>query len=185
MPSYQPTSKGYEIVPYDSEWSVRFEEVRRLVVEIFGAHALRIEHVGSTAVPDMAAKSLIDALVVVRELAGFEKERVAMAAAGYRCETDYIAERSLFFERYEGGVRTVIIHLMPEGHPEVRKLLSMRDYLRAHPARATEYSELKQHLHVVHPDDYVAYREGKWQFLQDLKRDAEAWYDTRSSMSAT
>lgn len=165
--------RKYSFSEYDPNWKVQFSTLRDFLFEVFGAKALQIEHVGSTSVEGMKAKPLIDVLVTVKKMESFEEEKGKMINAGYEWGENYIAPNSLlFFKLSPDGEKLDNIHILEEGSPKARQFIVMRDYLRTHPERAGEYSDLKQKNAELHPDDYPAYREAKTAFLNQLEDEA-------------
>lgn len=160
------------IVPYDPCWPESFrlemEHLRAcLPRELVG----RIDHFGSTAIPGLAAKPIIDMLVEVTELTA-ARERIApiLEAQGY----DYFWRPSWgddtppfyawFIKRGPAGERTHHIHMVEPGFEHWDRLL-FRDYLIERPAVAAEYGDLKRRLALAHPNDRVAYTRGKTDFV--------------------
>ena len=160
-----------EIVDYDPRWPQRFALESTRIRQILTEPLLEIEHHGSTAVPGLAAKPVIDMLVAVESMA-----RAARYAA-VLVETVYEAVdpryRQMWPERIvmiwrEHGVRVCHVHLMLRGHPVWQRLLAFRDYLRSHPEVATEYSELKRSLAGALGDDRHAYMSAKGEFIERI-----------------
>lgn len=125
----------------------------------------------------MKAKPLIDVLVVVEKLEPFEKEKELMVEAGYKWQY-YPDPEGLTFSKFSNeGEKLEGIHLCEENSLWVRQFITVRDYLRTHPEKAKEYSELKQKSIEFHPNDYPAYRNAKAPFLEKLKQEAYQWED--------
>ena len=170
-----------EIVPYDARWPALFaEEAQRLRALLPAALIGRIEHFGSTAVPGLAAKPIVDMLVEVRSMADVAQAIAPiLQAAGY--EFFWRArERDLpgiaytwFIRRDADGVRTHHIHFLEPGSSEWERL-RFRDYLRAHPEEAAAYGELKRRIAAEHPDDRRAYARAKTGFVARAMRRARA-----------
>jgi GrpB-like predicted nucleotidyltransferase (UPF0157 family) len=170
------------IVPSRPEWAEEFRAIARVLRAALGPLALRIDHIGSTAVPGLAAKDVIDvqvsvadldpALVPLMEAAGFvgrpeiSMDHVPPGAAG---TDDW---RKLFFQPREG--RPVNIHVRIAGRPNERYALLFRDYLRAHPSAAAAYAELKRRLAALGIDRGV-YAETKDPACDLIMVAAEAW----------
>lgn len=174
-------SERIEIVPYDPDWPRRFEEeVARLRALLPPESIGRIEHFGSTAVPGLAAKPIVDMLVEVPSMSEVA-QRIAplLQQRGY----EYFwrpKEPGLpgiayawFIRRGEGGRRTHHIHCLETGSSEWERLL-FRDYLIAHPEVAAEYAALKQRIAAELPDDRVAYAQAKGNFIERVMRLARA-----------
>jgi len=161
------------VVPYDPRWPECFAEEKRHLLACLPAGLIRrIEHFGSTAVPGLAAKPIVDMLVEVTSL-DQTRERIApiLEAQGY----DYFWRSAWgdnmppfyawFIKRGADGSRTHHIHMV-EAHFEHWDRLLFRDYLIRHPAVAREYAELKLRLVGEHHHDRVAYTKAKGEFIQ-------------------
>lgn len=173
--------RKYLFTDYDPNWVIQFASIRDFLSTIF-TNALAIEHVGSTSIPGMQAKPVIDVLVIVEKMESFEEEKQAMTAAGYEWGEDYIAPNSLiFFKLGAGDEKVENIHIFEKDSLKTRQFLIMRDFFRAHPNLAKEYSDLKRKNHELHPDDYPAYRRAKTSFLDDMEKKAYEWKNTQSA----
>ena len=169
-------NRKYSLSEYDPNWISKFNSIKELLLKVFGNKALRIEHVGSTSVQGMKAKPLIDILVIVEKLEPFEKEKELMTKAGYEWHYYPKPDEGLAFSKFGlDGEKFEHIHICEESSSWVRKFIVVRDYLRTHPEKAKEYSELKQKIIELHPDDYPAYRNAKAPFLEQLKQGAYLW----------
>lgn len=163
-----------EIVPYDPAWPALFaEEAARLRAQLPAELIGRIEHFGSTAVPGLAAKPIIDMLVEVSSMEDVV-QRIApiLKRAGYEFFWRD-RERGLpgvayawFIRRDAAGRRTHHIHCLEKGSLEWERLL-FRDYLRTHPEAAAQYGALKRRVAAEYPDDRVAYARAKTDFIAD------------------
>ena len=162
-----------KIVPYDPAWPGMFEAERRHLLGCLPPGlAVRVEHYGSTSVPGLAAKPVVDMLVETPDL---ERARMEVPAVlepqGYDCFWRPTAGDDVppFYvwciKRDEAGRRTHHIHIV-EAHFETWEGLTFRDMLRAAPALAREYEALKLGLARRCPDDRVAYTEGKGEFIR-------------------
>jgi len=171
------------IVPYDPAWPRMFEEEKRHLLDCLPTHLIRrIEHFGSTAIPGLAAKPIVDMLVEVGSLEE-TKARIApvLEAQGY----DYFWRAThgedgppfyaWFIKRNSGGVRTHHIHMVESDFEHWDRLL-FRDYLIAHPATAKEYEGLKFALARDYPNDRVAYTNGKTEFVVRVTQVAREYY---------
>jgi GrpB-like predicted nucleotidyltransferase (UPF0157 family) len=173
-----------EIRGYRPDWPEEFERLRLRVADVLGGRAVRIDHIGSTSVPGLAAKDVIDVQVTVRQLGDAE----ALVAAGFR-ETrgfgdhvppgqpvDELQWRKRFFNP-PPGERPANIHVREEGRANQRYALLFRDYLRAHPLAADAYAELKRRLgDVLH--DRGVYAEVKDPACDLIWVAAEEWAET-------
>jgi GrpB-like predicted nucleotidyltransferase (UPF0157 family) len=159
---------------YDPNWPAQFETERRAVARAFGAIALTIEHVGSTAVPGLAAKPIIDLLVGVTDV-GTARHRVeAMRSIGYTYMSEYRAwlPGEMLYRKGPPGPWTHHVHVMEPSSPRWDELVLVRDYLRAHREIAAAYGELKKALAVLFEDDIEGFRDAKRPFLAEVLRRA-------------
>ncbi len=161
------------VVPYDSDWPRQFEWERALLAQVFSGTRVAIEHVGSTAVPGLAAKPIIDIMAGVSALSEVESRIPVLESRGYEYVPEYesqLPERR-YFRKPPTGPRTHHLHAVTRDSSFWRSHLLFRDYLRAHPDAAAAYLELKAHLASRHGTDRVAYTEGKSAFVESvLKR---------------
>jgi len=166
----------YSIEKYNPEWVTKFQSIRAMLESVFGARALAIEHVGSTSVPGIKAKPIIDILVVVESIDTFQNQRDEMLSRGYQIQENYIAPDTILFRKVdEHGNKLENIHVCESDTPMEKQFLVMRDYLRTFPEEAKCYSDFKDELVRKFPDDYESYRKAKDPFLQDLKQKAYDW----------
>ncbi len=166
------------IVPYDPRWPELFRrEADHLRSSVPSALILRIEHFGSTAVPGLAAKPVVDMLVQVTSLrATRSKIAPILQAQGYEYfwrpsfGDDTPPWYAFFIRRNERGIRTHHIHMVTCGRAfrEHWDRLLFRVYLIDHPERARAYERLKKDLAAAHPNDRVAYTNGKTKFIQQI-----------------
>ena len=155
------------IVEYQQRWPAEFERERQALTDILGALALRIDHIGSTSVPGLGAKDVIDIQVTAAELSPDIVRR--MTTAGYTYTADYHRDhvplgedesphlwRKQFFNQPEGR-RRVNIHVRLAGNPNQRYALLFRDYLRAHPNSVRTIELIKREIAKRHANDLDAY----------------------------
>ena len=153
------------IVPYDSRWPMRFHEEANILRPVLAPWlAGPIEHIGSTAIPGLAAKSVIDIMAGVHTLEESRPAIAAAAALGY-CYAPYQADLEHWLCKPSPAFRTHHLHLVPVGTPQWLRPMAFRDYIRAHSEIAFEYEALKRQLAEKHPLDREAYTEGKRAFI--------------------
>ncbi len=163
------------IVPYDPTWPAAFETLRASLLETFaGAEDLRVrvEHVGSTSVPGLLAKPIIDIDVVVASEDGVARAIGALGRAGYEHQGDLgIPGREAFRAPSDGGPARHL-YVVVDGNRPYRDHVDLRDYLRTHPAEAREYATLKAALAARFPtdgpEDREAYTDAKADFIQGV-----------------
>jgi GrpB-like predicted nucleotidyltransferase (UPF0157 family) len=161
------------IVDYDPDWPEHFEVIRVPVAEVLGSLAATIEHVGSTAVPGLAAKPIIDLDVLLADESALPAAIERLATLGYVHQGDLgIAEREAFLT----PPSTIPHHLYvcPPHSEAYRRHLAFRDYLCDCPDAAAAYGELKRSLALQFGDNWSAYTNAKSAFIEDiLKRAAD------------
>jgi len=137
-----------EIVDYDTTWPRQFEEEKGRILAAIGRHVAAVEHIGSTAVPGLAAKPIIDILVGLRSLADATNCIDPLKGLGYEYVPQWEAElpERRYFRRVVPRPRTHHIHMVETTSEFWRRQLLFRDYLRAHPEDARAYETLKRHL---------------------------------------
>src|SRR6266851_4072227 len=144
------------VVPYDSAWPAAFERERERLRPALGPLALRIEHHGSTAVPGLAAKPVIDIQISVARLHPIGAYAPALARLGYVHAPHADDAVCPFFHRPAEWPHTHHVHVVEAGSEEERRTLAFRDYLRAHADVAREYEALKRQIaHEYTGDDFA------------------------------
>lgn len=174
-----------QIEPYHPEWEQEFAAVGAELRRALGDTALRIDHIGSTSVPGLAAKDRIDTQVTVAAL-DEASIRPAVEAIGYLWRGDITGDHcppgmtlpaeqltKLYAQRSEP--RAVNCHIRVDGSFNQRYALLCRDYLRTHPAAAAAYAEMKRQLAARFPDDWAAYYDIKDPAIDMLMAGAEEW----------
>lgn len=142
------------LTPYNPHWPVLYVKASENIASALGKHVLAIHHVGSTSVPGLSAKPIIDMIVVVDDLVTIEAPLVSL---GYESKGEYnIPCKKMFARKGESNIH---LHVFEDGHPEIGLNLCFRDYLRTHPERRDAYALLKEQL--AAPSDAFAKKEGK------------------------
>lgn len=134
------------VVPYDPAWPEQFARERDRLAAALGATAVRIDHNGSTAVPGLAAKPVIDIQIAVARLHPMDTYAAALAGLGYTHVPHEDDAFCPFFHRPAVWPHTHHVHVVEAGGEEERRTLAFRDYLRAHADAAREYAALKERL---------------------------------------
>jgi GrpB-like predicted nucleotidyltransferase (UPF0157 family) len=163
-----------EVAAYDPAWPVRFGELGRELRAGLGAVALRIDHIGSTSVPGLAAKPIIDIQVSVADFEPLAAYRLPLEQLGYVYRADN-PERTKRYLREPPGRRRTHLHVRRAGRFSEQWALLFRDYLRAHAEVAAEYAAVKQRLALQFRDDRRAYVDAKEPLLWEIIRRADAW----------
>jgi len=164
------------VEPHDPSWAGAFEAEAPQLLQALGSNLVACHHIGSTAIPGIYAKPIIDVLVEVVDIDAVDVQAPAMEALGYEAMGECgIAGRRFFRRNNASQVRTHHVHVFAEGTPGATRHIAFRDFMRAHPAHAREYSELKRGLASAHPQDIGQYMAGKDSFIKDMERRALAW----------
>jgi GrpB-like predicted nucleotidyltransferase (UPF0157 family) len=167
-PTKQAMAERVIIVPYDPNWPRQFEQVRTVMAGIFAGCEADIEHVGSTAVPGLGAKPVIDVMIGLSELAEADNRIAALEAAGYEYVQKYEREmpERRYFRKPRVGPRACHVHSVVKGSEFWVRHLAFRDHLRAHPATVADYYELKRDLAMRSTKE--EYTEAKSPFIEGI-----------------
>jgi GrpB-like predicted nucleotidyltransferase (UPF0157 family) len=166
----------HEVTGYDPAWRGRFSVWRDRLTALLGPAATRIDHVGSTAVPGLAAKPVIDIQVSVSDVTDERSYLPLLESAGLILRLRETGH--LFLWPPNAEPRDVHVHVCASGSSWERNHLLFRDYLRAHPAVAAGYAAVKQDLIARWHDDRKAYGEAKTGFVLDTLEAADRWAGT-------
>lgn len=166
-------SDPVEIVDYDPLWVARFEDMRDRLTAALGPLALRIDHVGSTAVPGLAAKPVVDIQLSVANVEDTEAYREQIEELGFALR--YVEPGHRYFRPRPGVPRLWQVHVCQAGSKWERDHLLFRDFLRAHADEAQAYAALKLDMAALHPDDRIAYNDAKTPWITAALERAEAW----------
>lgn len=165
-----------EVMPPNKNWPIDFSSERAKLNGVLGNLAIHIHHIGSTAIPNIYAKPVIDLLVEVTNIQEVDAYNEQMAQLGYTAHGENGIESRRYFSK-GGHHRTHHVHMFERGNPEIRRHVAFRDYLRAHPDKALCYSELKRQLAAEHREDIEQYIAGKHDFIQQIDQLAAVWFD--------
>jgi GrpB-like predicted nucleotidyltransferase (UPF0157 family) len=171
--SGRPVADPIEVVAYRDAWVASFGEWRKRLHSALGEAAVRIEHIGSTAVHALPAKPIIDVQVSVWDVE--EETSYVPAIEELGVSLRFREPEHRYFRPAGDKPRTVQIHVCTAGGEWEREHLLFRDYLRADPQVRAAYARLKQELGARYRDDRLAYNEGKTGFVLDTLDDARAW----------
>jgi GrpB-like predicted nucleotidyltransferase (UPF0157 family) len=173
-----------EIVEYDLRWPHAFRDVAARIRTAIGEAAPRIDHIGSTSVPGLAAKDVIDVQVSVGDEVDLDRVGHQLEVAGWNLKDTIQGDHDVpglppdlrkVFLSEPAGVRRVNVHVRVIGHANQRYPLVVRDYLRAHPHSAQAYATLKRDLAQMFPDDSARYADTKDAACDLIYFAAEEW----------
>lgn len=163
------------VVPYDAAWPDRYAAERAALLGATGSLFVAIEHIGSTSVPGLQAKPVIDMMAAVRRLDDASAAEERLRELGYRFTPTGMRNRLFFRRRAPELACAFHLHIVEEATWGERNERLFRDHLRAHPEDARAYGELKQRLAREHGRDSMAYTKSKTELVQaivDRARDA-------------
>lgn len=162
-----------EVVAYRDEWAAAFAEWRERLLGVLGETAVRVDHVGSTAVPGLAAKPVIDIQMSVPDVEEEASYSPAIEGLGVALRSRDAGHR--YFRPAGDAPRTVQLHVIDAGSAWEREHLLFRDFLRADADTREWYARLKLELAGRYRDDRLAYNEAKTGFILDALEEAERW----------
>lgn len=165
------TVRLVELVVHDPAWQTKFADMRTTMLDACAPWVTEVHHVGSTSIPAIMAKPVIDMMPVVAAAEDGAACVPGMEGLGFEYRGDAGIPGRLFFRK--GEPRSHHVHLFPVDHSEVGRLLRFRDYLIAHPEMARAYEALKQELAERFRDDIATYAAAKDPFclrIEELAR---------------
>jgi GrpB-like predicted nucleotidyltransferase (UPF0157 family) len=171
------------IAEHDPGWPYAFAREAQRIRPAFGALLVELHHIGSTAVPGLRAKPVIDILAVVTDVDALDSQSHEFEALGYEVMGEFGLPGRRYFRRDDPrGVRTHQVHAYArESAGEIERHLDFRDYMREHPETARAYAELKQSLADECDGDMGCYSDGKTAFIREVEQRAALWKRDSSS----
>lgn len=166
-----------EVVPHNPKWHNEFTKESNQIALVLGENVVAVHHIGSTAIPNIYAKPIIDFLVEVNHLTQVDRCNCAMQELGYEVMGEFgIPRRRYFRKDNQLGIRTHHVHVFEAGSSEVERHLAFRDYMIAHQDHAQQYSQLKRELvKKLHWSDIEGYMDGKDEFIKEMQKKAVEW----------
>ena len=157
------------MVSHDPKWRQLFQQEAEQLTAVLGSSVAAVHHIGSTAIPTIYAKPIVDILLVVQDLAALDEKQPSMEALGYEALGEFgILGRRYFRRDNLFGERTHQVHVFENDSPQIKRHLAFRDYLINRPETAQEYSDLKRELAAKHPEDIELYMDGKDEFIKKI-----------------
>lgn len=165
-------SEKIDIVPYDPIWTKRFKEEKQLLLSKFPHVIKRVEHFGSTAVPNLASKPIVDMLIEITSHKDVKENIIpVLTSLGYdyfyRPEFDKPPMYDWFIKRDKKGRRTHHLHMVTKNSKLWERLLFI-NYLRTHPKSSKAYGDLKSELSKKYPNNREAYTKAKTDFILSI-----------------
>ena len=163
------------VTDYCPQWAQRYQDEAAQLQAVLGDNCIAIHHIGSTAVPGLAAKPIIDIMPVVQSLTAVDSAQAALTHLGY----EYLGEFGMAGRRYlrkGGDERTHQVHIFAWQDTEnILRHLAFRDYLRTHDTERAAYARLKKALALQFPRDIESYCRGKAEFVHRTEEKAMLW----------
>ncbi|NJL60577.1 MAG: GrpB family protein [Methylacidiphilales bacterium] len=169
-----------EVVAHNPHWKQEFERESKLVADALGNNVITVHHIGSTSIPNIYAKPIIDMLVEVANIDQVDAFNLSMIALGYEVMGEFGIPGRRFFRKDINQIRTHHIHTFKVDSYDVNRHLAFRDYMILHPEYAQKYSDLKQDLAKKFPNDIQSYMDGKNGFIKDMEKHALAWRESQA-----
>lgn len=169
------TMRKVEVCSYTERWTFMFAEEAEKLKLIFGNQMVDIHHIGSTSVPGLKAKPIIDIMPVVKEIDLVEKFNIEMQNIGYVSKGENGIPGRRYFQK-GGDNRSHHVHIYQVGSDEIKRHLAFRDYLKSHPDLKKAYGTLKEKLAQQFPYDIEAYINGKDHLAKEIEARAIKWY---------
>jgi GrpB-like predicted nucleotidyltransferase (UPF0157 family) len=168
------------LAPPSAGWRVAFADEASAISKALAGLSIELHHIGSTAIPGMVAKPVIDMLAIVADLEELDAHAHPLTDLGYEALGEFgIAGRRYFRKHSPDGARTHQLHAFAADSPHVQRHLDFRDYLRASPDDAAAYAALKKRLAAQCGSDMRAYSDGKTEFIIAVEQRAALWREGR------
>jgi len=167
-----------ELEPHSPDWLEAAAREAQRLAEALGPYLVAVHHIGSTAIPGIAAKPILDLIPEVRSLAGFDACQPVLLQLGYEWWGEYGMAGRRYATLTDGatGRRCIQLHVFATGSPHIERHLAFRDFLRAHPAKAREYEAVKLRSRDQHPDNSHAYSDAKSAWILTTEAEAISFY---------
>ena len=163
------------LVPHDPAWKHLASEEAARISALLAGQLIAIHHVGSTAIPGIKAKPILDFLGVVHSLEAFDEHPGLLEKIGYQARGEMGIPGRRYFKKPAQGMDTHHVHIFQAGDANIDRHLLFRDYLQTHPKVARDYEHLKEELAVKFANDSPSYADAKTEFIRDIERRAALW----------
>lgn len=157
-----------KLIKYNPAWEKSYKREKEIIKKVFGANALKIQHVGSTAIPDILAKPIIDIGLIVPSLESAKEYVPQLQKIGYALKQNDTRTERLFFTKGPEEKRTHYLHIGEKGNGYVEDMILFRDYLRQHPDEAKKYGNLKKKLAHAYGQNREIYTAKKAKLVQNI-----------------
>lgn len=170
-----PAAISVELHPYNPAWAGMARDLAAQLADAMKETLVAVHHIGSTAIPGIAAKPVLDLMLVVTSLAALDTAGARVASLGYEWHGEYgIPGRRYCTLAAQDGRRLAQLHCFAHGSPHIRRHLAFRDYLHAHPPAARAYEAEKMRCRDLHPHDSHAYGDAKAGWIARIEAEALA-----------
>jgi GrpB-like predicted nucleotidyltransferase (UPF0157 family) len=166
----------YAFTDYSADWQIEFEREAARLRRLIGEELAAIHHIGSTSVPGLPAKPIIDLIPIARDIDRIDDCTPRLVEAGYKAWGEYGIAGRRFFTKDAGEYRTHNLHVFEDDDPTVERHLALCAYLRHDENACHEYAALKREVYARHPADITAYNDGKDAWIKRTEPIAIAWY---------
>ena len=166
----------YTFTEYSPAWPEAFHQEAERLKSLLGDELISVHHIGSTSVPGLAAKPIIDLLPLVRTIETLDDLTPMLEHAGYQAWGEYGLVGRRYFTKDRGAYRTHNIHIYQVDNPDIDRHLAFCAYLRNHAQLCDEYAALKREVYARHPSDIAAYNDGKNAWIKAVEAVALEWY---------
>lgn len=154
-------TKNVIVLLYDPQWAIEFQMLRTFILSHCGALIVEIHHVGSTSVPGLSAKPILDVDIEINSLCDFKAVKDKLAELGYRHEGDLGIPGREAFKYDHSEFMTHHLYVCARDAHELKRHLAFRDHLRTHPKESDQYGDIKCQAALKHPQDIDGYMEEK------------------------
>ena len=172
-----PEQRKVELVPHDPAWLSMAERESERILNRLPLDVVGIYHIGSTSIPGIKAKPILDFVLEVDDMQELLHYSEALRELGYIRKGERGIPGRQFFTKDTNGSRSHHLHVFESGHPDITRHLAFRDYLRSNPDAAREYERLKEKLAKKFPQKSGDYTEAKSDFILTMDETAREWYD--------
>ncbi len=164
-----------DVISYHSSWPARYQHEAALIQSALGTDVCAIHHIGSTAIPGMSAKPVIDIMLECQNLNDIDRIKIELSPLGYTEFRRSVVPHWSFFSRKVAVPVSFHLHVREVGDPQIKRHIRFRDYLTRHPQDAAAYQALKVQLANQHQHDIKQYVMGKDKFVQMIDAKAKLW----------
>jgi len=167
-----------ELAPHSVEWAAKAIEESGRIAAALGSNLVSVHHIGSTAIPSICAKPILDLMPEVYSLDSLDAARAVVEGLRYEWWGEYGIRGRRYCTKSDAatGRRLIQLHCFQTGDPEVERHLAFRDYLREHPEAALAYDREKRRCRDLHPDDSHLYTDAKAAWIASVVPVALAYY---------